>query len=76
MTLQQNNVQISPTVENYTSDAGIECNSETRLTRLNLCKNCKNFTIRADNNTVCSETGCNISLMITYNFKQCPLEKW
>jgi hypothetical protein len=61
--------------EYFESDSGLECTPEQKEIRLHLCKNCVNFTVE-DNHTICSGTGCNISLMVTFNFKQCPLEKW
>jgi hypothetical protein len=68
-------IPMLPQVENITSDSGVECSPEQKIARLDLCKQCVNFVFK-DNHTICSGTGCNISLMTTYNFKQCPLEKW
>jgi hypothetical protein len=64
-----------PVIDTPAEDIGVECSIEEKTTRLNLCKSCVNFTFE-DEHTVCSSTGCNISLMTTYSFKQCPLEKW
>jgi hypothetical protein len=66
----------TPNIENPITNPGVECTSEEQASRLELCKSCVNFTIDAESHTVCSGTGCNISLMTTYSFKQCPLEKW
>ena len=66
----------TPVIENVITDPGVECTPEESALRLDLCKNCVNFVFDEDNNTICSGTGCNISLMTTYNFKSCPLEKW
>jgi hypothetical protein len=64
---------VAPLDNTETSDI-LECTPEQTEHRLNVCKLCENFTIR--DTTTCSATGCNISLMITYSFKQCPLGKW
>jgi hypothetical protein len=52
----------------------IECTPEQSSQRLEICKRCEKFVI--DGTTKCSECECHINLMITYTFKQCPLEKW
>lgn len=66
----------TPLIINPPTDPGIECSSEQKLARLELCKSCVNFSFDTTGHTICSGTGCNISLMTTYNFKQCPMEKW
>jgi hypothetical protein len=66
----------TPVIETPIVDPGVECTPEEQLSRLELCKRCVNFIIDSEKHTICSGTGCNISLMTTYSFKQCPLEKW
>jgi hypothetical protein len=56
-------------------DLGVECSPEQTANRLSICKNCENFNFN-EIHTICKSTGCNISLMTTFSFKQCPLEKW
>lgn len=62
------------TINKPPKDDIIECDESQKASRLETCKNCEKFTI--DEVTKCSECGCNISLMITYTFKECPLGKW
>lgn len=65
-----------PVIENaMPEDLGIACTPDETAVRLSLCQTCVNFTFK-DGHTVCSSSGCNISLMTTFSFKQCPLEKW
>lgn len=54
----------------------IVCDLAESNNRLNSCKSCENFYIDTDQQTKCKGSGCNISMMITFKFKQCPLEKW
>jgi hypothetical protein len=64
-----------PVIENLPLELGMTCTTEESEARLLLCKSCINFSF--DNNvTICNATNCNISLMTTFKFKQCPLEKW
>ena len=53
----------------------INCTEEETINRLNICKNCDSFIIE-DYVTKCVSSGCNISLMTTFKFKPCPLNKW
>lgn len=62
------------TIQDFNEDI-VECEDSEKNTRLTACTNCENFTIE-DGITKCSQSGCLINLMITYTFKQCPLEKW
>lgn len=61
--------------EYFESDPGVECTSEESAVRRSICVTCEKFSIN-NGHTICSETGCNISLMVTFKFKECPLEKW
>ena len=55
----------------------IHCSIEEADERLTVCKTCEKFTIAEEPPvTKCIESGCNISMMISFKFKQCPLEKW
>ena len=51
------------------------CTEEQTSLRLNTCMKCDKFQV-TDETTKCSESGCNINLLITYTFKSCPLGKW
>lgn len=57
-------------------DPEITCSQDESEARLALCKPCENFFMDIDNQTKCAGCGCNISMMITMKFKECPLEKW
>jgi|688.fasta_scaffold649978_2 hypothetical protein len=73
------NIEMNPkpaVVDEIQSDPELVCTIEESESRLALCKPCENFFIDTDNHTKCRGSGCNISLMTTYKFKQCPLEKW
>lgn len=61
-------------LEDLTIQDDILCTPEQFNIRLDACKSCENFIISAT--TKCSSTGCDIGLMASYTFKQCPLEKW
>jgi len=74
--MSNNFIPPTPVIEDPIIELGIECTSAEKTARLELCKSCVNFATDEDNHTICSGTGCNISLMTTYTFKQCPLEKW
>jgi hypothetical protein len=54
----------------------ITCTQEESAQRVTECSKCVNFIFDENQNTKCSSSGCNISLMTTFKFKQCPLEKW
>lgn len=50
---------------------------EETLRKVSICASCENFYIdKNDNNTKCKGTGCNISLMTSLNFKECPKGNW
>lgn len=71
--------EMNPTpavIDEIRSDPEIACTTSESESRLALCKPCENFFIDTDNHTKCQGCGCNISMMITLKFKQCPLEKW
>jgi hypothetical protein len=73
------NIEMNPTpavIEEIKIDPEVTCTAEESEARLSLCKSCENFFIDVDKHTKCRSSGCNISLMITYRFKECPLEKW
>ncbi len=59
-----------------TVEIPVECSQEEKEVRLNFCKVCENFQIEESGITICKETGCNISFMVGFNFKQCPKENW
>jgi hypothetical protein len=63
-------------IEPMELSSDILCSQQASEQRLSMCKNCENFFIDIDSHTKCRGSGCNISLMITYKFKHCPLEKW
>ena len=72
-----NNMDPTPApIEQVELSSDILCSSEESQLRLSHCKSCENFFIDTDNHTKCRGSGCNISLMITYRFKQCPVGKW
>jgi hypothetical protein len=52
----------------------IQCTGEESSRRLEVCKKCDKFVV--EDFTMCSECGCNISFLVTYTFKQCPLNRW
>jgi hypothetical protein len=54
----------------------IVCDEAESNSRFLKCKPCENFYIDSDQHTKCKGSGCNISMMITFKFKQCPMEKW
>lgn len=49
---------------------------EQRQYRLDICKKCEKFLVSEEKKTECIECGCSISLLTTFSFKSCPLEKW
>jgi len=53
----------------------IVCTEQETALRLNTCMKCDKFQV-TDDTTKCSESGCNINILITYTFKSCPLGKW
>ena len=57
-------------------DMPIYCTQEESRDRHNKCKDCKNFYKDDDEHTKCMGCGCNISMMITFKFKECPLGNW
>lgn len=63
-------------IEEIVRDPEVVCTDEESKARLAECKPCENFFIDSDRHTKCKGCGCNISMMITMKFKQCPLEKW
>lgn len=63
-------------IESDTDLNTLVCSQIESTSRLEKCKDCVNFYIDADQHTKCNATGCNISMMVTFQFKQCPLEKW
>lgn len=63
---------IEPEVDNIV----VNCTPEESEERLNKCHSCENFFIDEDTHTKCKGCNCNISMMITFKFKECPLEKW
>ena len=65
----------TPAINEESTHIMLECSDSEKTHRLGLCKNCDKFTLE-ENHTKCVESGCLISLMITYTFKQCPLKKW
>jgi hypothetical protein len=66
----------TPASNNEVVEFITECSPGEVQQRLSACQGCPNFLIDTDNHTKCKGTGCNISLMTTYKFKMCPLEKW
>jgi hypothetical protein len=54
----------------------VNCTIEESEERVAECSKCVNFIFDENGITKCSASGCNISLMTTFKFKQCPLEKW
>ena len=72
-------IDMDPTpapIEPVVDDIVINCTAEESQQRLSNCQTCENFYIDEDSHTKCRGCNCNISLMIAYKFKQCPLEKW
>lgn len=67
---------IPAVIDEVKKDPEITCTSEESEARLAKCKPCENFFIDTDQQTKCKGCGCNISILITLKFKQCPLEKW
>lgn len=63
-------------IEEFKQDPEVVCTFEESDTRLSLCKSCENFFVDHDQHTKCKGCGCNISMMITMKFKNCPLGKW
>ena len=63
-------------IEPEVDDVEVVCTPEESEQRLSMCKPCENFYMDEDQHTKCKGCGCNISMMITFKFKQCPLEKW
>lgn len=62
------NVQISQPVED------ISCSEEETSQRLSFCKVCEHMKINQF--TECELSGCQISLMTTIKFKECPKGNW
>jgi len=52
------------------------CNEDESRSRLSVCNSCENFHIDTDAQTKCKACGCNISMLISFKDKNCPLEKW
>jgi hypothetical protein len=50
--------------EYFESDPGVECTSEESEARRSICATCDKFSFK-DGHTICSDTGCNISLMVS-----------
>ena len=50
------------------------CDENETQRRLFECKNCEHFVV--NNKTICGKTGCSISLMSTFKFKECPINRW
>ena len=70
-------INMNPTpapIEQAESVIVIECTEEERLQRLDVCNSCDKFLI--EEVTKCAECSCNISLLTTFKFKECPLGKW
>ena len=63
-------------IEEIKKDPEIACTAEESESRLAACKPCENFFMDVDNHTKCKGCGCNISILISLKFKECPLEKW
>jgi len=74
--IEMNNTPAPTSDESLQNSDEITCSAEESLTRHSYCKECDNFTINSDNHTICSASGCNISMMITFRFKQCPKGYW
>jgi len=66
----------APSIIEENSLDSVVCDAAESNSRLEKCKPCENFYIDTDQQTKCKGSGCNISMMITFKFKQCPLEKW
>lgn len=59
------------------NDDDLYCTPEQADARLSVCKTCEKFEIPTNPSiTKCAASGCNISMMISFKFKECPLEKW
>ena len=72
-------IDMDPTpapIEEVVDDIVVTCTEEESQIRLSLCKSCENFHMDADQHTKCLGCNCNISMMITFKFKECPLGKW
>ena len=72
-------IDMDPTpapIESEVDDIIINCTPEESQARLEKCKSCVNFYTDEDEHTKCKGCGCNISMMITFKFKECPLNKW
>ena len=72
-------INMDPTpapIEPEVDDIVTNCTPEESQQRLEKCQSCVNFYIDDDTHTKCKGCGCNISMMITFKFKECPLEKW
>lgn len=67
------NTEAAP-LDNTRLNDNLECPPEEKARRLKNCQSCKNFVVAEQ--TVCSATGCNISLMTTFKFKTCPIRRW
>lgn len=63
-------------LEPEVDDIVITCTPEESQSRLSLCKPCENFYIDDEQHTKCKGCDCNISMMITFKFKECPLGRW
>ena len=73
------NIEMDPTpapIDELIKDSEIACSIEESARRAETCKSCDRFYMDIDNHTKCSECKCNISLLISLQFKQCPFEKW
>jgi hypothetical protein len=62
------------------NDSELYCSPEEQHARQTQCKTCEKFKVETSEFgipvTKCSASGCDISMMITFKFKECPLEKW
>jgi hypothetical protein len=58
-----------------TSVEDVICTPEETTNRLTTCTNCVDLT-QANEVTICRLSSCNISLMTTFRFKQCPRGNW
>ena len=48
---------------------------EERTIRLSLCNTCENNNL-VDNINTCDRCACPIEYVVTYQFKECPVQKW
>jgi len=51
-------------------------NENEKQVRLNTCNSCEQKEFILQDSFICKACACPIEYVVTYKFKQCPLNKW